>query len=312
MTQCDATVVIPTHNRWEVLRRSALASALAQEDVDVEVVVVDDGSSDGTAERLAELDDPRLRVVRHPRPLGVAHARNAGLAVARGRWVSFLDDDDLWAPLKLRRQIDAGEAVGASLVYTAGAAVDAERRFLFAVAQPEPERVARALLRWNVIWCGCSNVAAPADVLRRLGGFDERLFQLADWDLWIRLTEAGRAAACPEALVAYILHEGNIHLDQSDLAAEARHLAAKHAGSSLPGVLDRADLDSWAGWTQLRRGRHLTAARLFALAAVRGRRAGYLPAMVSALLQRAGLRAPVPRELTPPDWLARVPSGPWS
>jgi hypothetical protein len=160
-----------------------------------------------------------------------------------------------------------------------------------------------------MIPAGSSNVVARTDLLRRIGGFDPALTHLADWDLWIRLTEVGRAAACPEPLVAYVLHEGNIHLNQSDLAAEARLLASMHAHSSLPGTLDRADLYSWAAWTQLRRGRNLEAAGLFALAALRSGRPGYLPAMVSALLQRAGLWKPKPRELAAPDWLVPRDAG---
>src|SRR4051794_9306561 len=99
------TVVIPTFNRWRVLSARALPSALAQEDVDLEVVVVVDGSTDETASGLESLEDERVRVVRHARPLGLHRARNAGIAAARGEWVAFLDDDDVWAPWKLRTQL---------------------------------------------------------------------------------------------------------------------------------------------------------------------------------------------------------------
>src|SRR5690242_16683672 len=90
-----------------------------QRDVSLEVVVVDDGSADGTREALAALQDPRVRVVRHDQSRGQAVARDSGVAAARAEWVAFLDDDDRWSPDKLRRQLDAAAAVDADFVYTA-------------------------------------------------------------------------------------------------------------------------------------------------------------------------------------------------
>ena len=107
MSAPEATVVIPTHDRWPLLSRRALPSALAQEDVELEVVVVDEASSDGTREGLEALDDPRLRIVRHDVPRRLPGARNAGVEVARGRWLAFLDDDDLWSPATLGTQLQA-------------------------------------------------------------------------------------------------------------------------------------------------------------------------------------------------------------
>src|SRR5919109_858912 len=98
----DVTVVIPTKDRWDLLSTAALPSALGQEDVDLEVVVVDDGSTDETPDHVVGLRDPRLRIVRHDRSLGVAQARNAGIRAANSDWIAFLDDDDVWAPRKLR------------------------------------------------------------------------------------------------------------------------------------------------------------------------------------------------------------------
>jgi glycosyltransferase involved in cell wall biosynthesis len=100
----DVTVVIPTHNRKELLDRT-LRSVLAQEDVDLSVVVVDDGSADGTEAFVQALADPRVSVVRHPEARGVSAARNTGIARATTTWLAFVDDDDLWAPTKLRAQL---------------------------------------------------------------------------------------------------------------------------------------------------------------------------------------------------------------
>src|SRR5436190_21061432 len=93
----EVSVVIPTRDRWDLLR-TTLGGALGQRRVSHEVIVVDDGSADETPTRLAEVSDPRLRTVRLGRSMGAAAARNRGLAEARGDWVAFLDDDDVWAP----------------------------------------------------------------------------------------------------------------------------------------------------------------------------------------------------------------------
>ena len=233
-TQPDVSVVIPTRSRWHLLSTAALPSALEQEDVAIEVIVVDDGSQDETPLRLDELDDPRLVVIRHETSRGVAVARNAGIAAARGRWVSFLDDDDLWAPRKLRAQVDSAEAAGAVSSHTRPAVASTPlRRFLFAVPPPDPATVTKALLRWNVIWCGCSNVLARADVVRALGGFDERLVQLADWDLWIRLALAGGAAATTEVLVGYVMHDESMLLtDRREVFPEMDYLVEKHGDAA--------------------------------------------------------------------------------
>jgi glycosyltransferase involved in cell wall biosynthesis len=320
MSEVEATIVIPTRDRWNVLRRAALASALAQEDLSLEIVVVDDGSSDGTHEHLAGVGDPRLRVIRHERSLGVARARNAGIAVATGTWISFLDDDDLWSPRKLREQIDAATRADASLVYAAGAAVDADARFLFAVAPPEPRNLARELLRWNVIWCGCSNVAVRADLLGRVGGFDEELLQLADWDLWVRLALAGRAASCAEVLVAYTIHEQSMLLtDERDVFPEFDHLVEKHRQASADyGVeFDKALFTRWVARGHRRAGRRRQAVRTYlsgfrrhgdvggvvrAAGTALGEPAVELGRKLAAVERRSALRKLAVPE---PPWLAR-------
>ena len=297
------SVVVPTRDRRDLVL-ATVADVFAQRDVALEIVVVVDGARDGTREALAALGDPRVRIVSHEPARGQAAARDAGVAAARGEWVAFLDDDDRWAPDKLRRQLDAAAAADAEFVYAGALLCTPNGRVLGYLDAPEPATVHGAIRARNVIPAGSSNVLARTALLRRVGGFDPALSHLADWDVWIRLAETGRPAACPEHLVAYVLHEGNLHLAQSAIAAEARHLRAKHAHSRLPGTLDRADLYSWAGWAQLRQGRHLSAARLFGLAAIRGRRPGHLPAVASAVAQRLGRRIPEVREYPAPDWLA--------
>jgi glycosyltransferase involved in cell wall biosynthesis len=314
----DVTIVIPTRDRWTLLASAALPSALGQEDVDLEVMVVDDGSSDATPERLAEMTDPRLRVVRHTRSVGVARARNDGIATARGAWVAFLDDDDVWSPRKLRIQLDAAEAAGASFVYGAVAAVAEDRSWLYSLAPTDPAVLASTLLSRNVLWGGCSNVLARTQLVREVGGFDEKLFQLADWDLWIRLTQAAPVAACPEIVVGCISHHGSMLLtSEDDVFDELRYLEEKHRRTSAAsGVrVDRALFRRWVAFGHLRAGRRARAARIFLAGAVRDREIAAIPRAVTALAGERAYRAirkvlrrpqrDTRRRGGEPPWLAR-------
>jgi glycosyltransferase involved in cell wall biosynthesis len=233
----EVTVIIPTRNRWSLLRR-ALHTALWQEDVDLEVVVVDDGSTDDTPERLAHIDDPRVRIVRHPRSKGLSAARNAAIREAGSPWLAFLDDDDLWAPRKLRLQLDAsgGDIV---LVSSGTVFVDAAGHVLHQrspgrhMSDPEAQ-----LLSWNVIG-GPSGVIARTTLVREVGGFDEHLSMLEDWDLWLRLSSTGGFAGVPDLLVAYTLHAGNMHArSTSELVQQLDRIAAKLRAETPPRSLD--------------------------------------------------------------------------
>lgn len=112
MSSSDAelvSVVIPTRNRPGLVGR-AVRSALAQTATDLEVIVIVDGPDEQTVQVLAQLAEPRLRIVSLPQSVGAQEARNAGVREALGRWVAFLDDDDEWLPAKLERQLAAARA----------------------------------------------------------------------------------------------------------------------------------------------------------------------------------------------------------
>ncbi len=117
------SVVIPTHNRTAWLELT-VRSVLRQHHADLEAIVVDDGSTDDTPELLSRMADPRVRVIRHDSSQGVAASRNHGAAEARGEWIGFVDDDDVWAPDKLARQLDAADATGRTWVYAGVVHVD--------------------------------------------------------------------------------------------------------------------------------------------------------------------------------------------
>jgi hypothetical protein len=173
-----------------------------------------------------------VQVVRRKRSGGVAAARNAGLERARGGWVAFLDDDDIWAPAKLAAQLAAARAVGRpGLVYGSALNVTADLDPLGVYPALQVERALAELVERNHLPAGASNVLARAALVRELGGFDTAFGPLADWDLWLRLAAAGGVAAVPEVVVAYVQHAGAMSAGPwLPLFAEYDRLRAKHAG----------------------------------------------------------------------------------
>ena len=133
-------------------------------------------------------------------------------------------------------------------------------------APPSPDTLARELLCWNVLWGGASNVIARRELLQTLGGFDEQFFQLADWDLWIRLALSAPAAAVEDVLVALVVHPQSMLLvDSRDVFVEFERLAAKHrdAAARAGVAFDRARFARWVAAGHLRAGRRRAAARAY-------------------------------------------------
>ncbi|RVN04547.1 glycosyltransferase family 2 protein, partial [Sinorhizobium meliloti] len=110
----DVTFVVAAYNSADTIVR-AIESALAQEGVTVEVVVVDDCSADATPALVAAIPDPRVRLIALDRNRGPGGARNAGIGAARGRWIAVLDSDDTVRPDRLRRMIERADAAGAQI-----------------------------------------------------------------------------------------------------------------------------------------------------------------------------------------------------
>jgi peptidoglycan/xylan/chitin deacetylase (PgdA/CDA1 family) len=251
------SVVIPTRDRWSLLA-TTLETVIRQESVALEVVIVDDGSAVPMPAHGQPWDDPRVRTVRHDSAQGVATARNRGIRESRGDWVAFLDDDDLWAPGKLRAQLAAAHAEGAGFAY-AGAVLFREDTREVAWALPtEPARLPESLRSLNAIPAGASNVIARADLLERVGGFDTRLAHLADWDMWIRLARAAPAAACMEPLVGYRMRATSMRSVSGGVLSELRALDRKHHGGSVRSA-SRFEVYRWLADGQLLAGRRAAA-----------------------------------------------------
>jgi glycosyltransferase involved in cell wall biosynthesis len=202
------SVVIPAYNSKRTIVET-IQSALAQEDVTVEVIVVDDGSSDDTAVIAESVGDPRVRVVRKVNG-GAPSARNAGIAEATGEWVAFLDADDLWVTHKLRAQLKALRAVPNGFAAHAGAyIVDDDMNVLQIRRCSESSNNLLAYLLFQNLPAVASSWIVRRDVLEQIGGFDAGLVILEDWDLSIKLARYGDPINMAEPLTYYRQHPAN-------------------------------------------------------------------------------------------------------
>jgi glycosyltransferase involved in cell wall biosynthesis len=266
-----ATIVIATHDhaRW---LREAVDSALAQTRPGVEVVVVDDGSTDETP---AILRDYGSRIVARQQPQrGLPAARNVGLALATGEYVGFLDADDVLEPTKLERQaalLDAERGVGWTYCdvrivdeVTGGTRLASER-FDYRRRVLDGQ-LFRELAAGNFI-------PGMAPLLRRAvvaaaGPFDETLTALEDWDLWLRVALRAEARYLPAVLATYRLRAGGMSQDRARMDANRFRVIEKLSASAdttralgRPGRRLVADMHNWFGYQAYERGDYPRATR---------------------------------------------------
>ncbi len=194
----SVSVIIPTHNRKEWLP-FAIESVLNQTCPPVEVILVDDGSTDGTDVMIRERY-PEVRYFWQPRR-GPAAARNRGAALARGEWLAFLDSDDRWLPQKLERQMAFLQQ------HPEYEAVHTDEIWIRRGRRVNPKKKHRKYGGWIYPRCLPLCIISPSSILlsRRLwdelGGFDESLPACEDYDLWLRMTASHPVGYLDEPLI---------------------------------------------------------------------------------------------------------------
>jgi glycosyltransferase involved in cell wall biosynthesis len=238
------TTLIPVYNGAQYVG-NAIRSVLAQSHPDVEVIVIDDGSTDDTPQVLSQFGDA-IRVLRQQNS-GHVRSRNNGARIATGNWLAFLDADDEWEPTKLASQLAlADESVG--LVYT-------DRRNI-----GETHRIWEFGSQFNTLWDGdifepllfgnfvtVSSAVIRREWFERLSGFDADLLVCEDWDMWLRFAGAGgRTAVCREPLTRYRWHADSMTYNQQRmcdgrLKVVERALASAR-GRQLPHAVARRSL----------------------------------------------------------------------
>ncbi len=217
MTGGTVSVVVPTFNRLGHLR-AALETIFAQTHEDWDLIVSDDGSNEVTRAFLREVQSrPRVRVILGDHSGIPAVVRNAGLRQATGRYVAFLDSDDLWMPRKLERQLAALQSrLECRWSYTAFTQVDGQAQVLAAertrLWRPHDGEIFEQVLRTT------ASIRTPSVIVERhfledVGGFDEHLPSCEDYDLWMRLALKSPVALVDEPLVYVRLHDENLSRD---------------------------------------------------------------------------------------------------
>ena len=218
-------VVVPTYNHVDTLAE-AIESILAQSRSPDEILVVDDGSTDGT-KRLVRGFGRRVRYL-YQDNRGLSAARNTGIQASTADWVCFLDADDLWEPNKLKLQVEFIRTIDAAIgcVYTRYVIQAPSFRTLSPIPPNKGALTLPNLLRRN--WIGVLTVAARRDLLLDLGGFDEDLYATQDWDLWLRMAAIDvQFAYLPQPLAIYKISEGSMHLDAERMEIDGTRMLSK-------------------------------------------------------------------------------------
>lgn len=217
------SVIVPAFNAETTLRQS-LQSALSGTYENIEIIVVDDGSTDATADSAQQFADAekRMRVHRQPRG-GVAAAFNAGLELAEGDYVARLDADDLWHPAKLDRQMElALRDPDAAFIYSFVRYVDGEGRVL---ADAPTQRFPRhALCRgiYESLVGGNSSALMRRSAVAAVGGYDPRLASWEDLLLQLRISARHPIAFVPEYLVGYRVRPDSLSADPHNMLGSWR------------------------------------------------------------------------------------------
>ncbi len=222
------SVIVPAYNAERFLG-DAVRSVLRQRWRHLEIIVVNDGSSDGTAERAERFaaNDRRVRVV-HKKNGGLSSARNAGMAAARGDLLCFLDADDIQLPDKIERQVDfLNRARSCDLVYSDHYVGDSDLTPLWLECRrPPPVPIEELLVYIN--WFAPMAPLMRAELQARVGTFDESLTSSEDWDFWLRAARRGVFAYLPGPVAIYRTHAGQMHRDLRRMRRNQDSVIRKH------------------------------------------------------------------------------------
>jgi glycosyltransferase involved in cell wall biosynthesis len=284
------SAIIPTYNRASLVTE-AIDSILEQTFRNIEIIVVDDGSTDDTQDRLAQYGD-RIRVITQDNS-GPASARNRGITAARGDLIAFLDSDDRWLPTKVARQVAllsrAGPSVPCCICNIRMQWSDGERgSFDIAALHPAiPEGLwanVDAILATRCLLFN-QGVMVRREVLQRVGGFDESLWLLEDHELALRLSLEGPWAYIHEPLVIWReTRNGSLYQSARGQAVCFNEALVRILERHLAAVMDRDE------YKHLRRfvSRELRSARRDLKAAKMAQLTSWRASVLAIVLRRIG------------------------
>lgn len=201
------SVVIPTYNRSELLKK-AIYSLQLQRHQNLEIIIIDDCSTDETEEVVAAMDDSRIKYIKHETNRGGSEARNTGIKHATGEYVGFLDSDDQWLPDKLEQQLaifKGNPEVGA--VYT-GVKLFNEHHIIKEIIPRHRGDLLPMLIESNCIDT-TSSVLVKTELLHEVNGFESALPSCQDWDLYLRLSQITHFDYVKDSMVLFFQHSGD-------------------------------------------------------------------------------------------------------
>lgn len=217
------SVVMVAYNHEKYLRET-MASVFAQSLSDLEVILVDNGSTDNSADIISGFNDPRLKVIRQEN-LGLSLAYNIGIESSRGKYIALGNADDTWEPEKLKLQVAAMQNnpqaavsfAGARLIDDDGNTVDDSHASFSIEALPKARMYEKFFFKTNFM-CATSALINRECINKYENVFDPCLIQLQDFDLWVRLIKKFDFVVLPEKLVGYRvrLDGQNLSLDKSN------------------------------------------------------------------------------------------------
>ena len=210
------SVVVPTYNRAYIIER-AVKSILNQTYSNIEVIIVDDGSTDNTCQVVEELLDSRIRYIKNPKNSGVSHARNLGIAASTGKYIAFQDSDDVWRTDKLEKQMKCMKENDYGMVYCAF-----EREFQDGAVVYYPPKdmplekkqgnILKSLLERNLV--STQTMLVKKEVFEKVGFFNKGMSNLEDYELAVRIAKEYEIGMVDEPLVRLYTMSDSINSNQ--------------------------------------------------------------------------------------------------
>lgn len=214
-TSPQVSVIIPTYNRGHYIEES-IRSVLTQSYADIEVIVVDDGSTDDTEKIIDAIVDSRLHYIRQENR-GRSNARNHALSIAVGKYITFLDSDDVYLPNKIELQVAYLEGhPGVGMVYTSAYCInDAGDMMAHKYEATVSGHIYEQIAFFIPVTITLPTVMTFREVMNHVGGFDENMHRFEDTDMWRRISKTYRIDAMPEYTCKLRTHDDNSLLNQN-------------------------------------------------------------------------------------------------
>ena len=198
------SIVMPAYNAAKTIRDS-IQSVISQTFTDWELIIVDDGSKDNTADIVLEIakDDSRIHFLHNLKNSGASHTRNYAISLAKGEWIAFLDSDDMWKPEKLEKQLAKAERNPDMVIcYTASSFIDDNGNPYGYVMKAQEKITYKTLLRKNLL--SCSSVMVKADVMKKIKMPGDKMHE--DYFVWLKILKEYKVAhGINEPLLIYRL-----------------------------------------------------------------------------------------------------------